>query len=93
MCIATTSIESKVREYLETKALVDELTAEMDDLADQIKSYMDAENADTMQAGANIVTYKEVVTKRIDTTALKKLLGDALDPYFKTIVSRRFQVK
>ena len=38
------------------------------------------------------VTYKQTVSRRVDTTALKKLLGDALDEYTKTVVTRPFKV-
>ena len=38
------------------------------------------------------VTYKETVSRRMDTAALKKILGDALEDYYKTIVTRPFKV-
>ena len=47
---------------------------------------------ETMMAGSYKVTWKETVSRRVDTTALKKVLGDALDEYTKTITTRPFKV-
>ena len=47
----------------------------------------------TMTAGSYVVRYQNVVSQRCDTKELRKLLGDALDPYMKRVESRRFSVK
>ena len=70
--------------------MIEELQAEAEKLKDGIKAYMGDE--ETMLCGAWKVTYRETVSHRVDTTALKKLLGDALEPYYKTIVTRPFKV-
>ncbi|MDO5325231.1 MAG: hypothetical protein Q4G00_00790, partial [Clostridia bacterium] len=59
-------------------------------ITDEIKAYMGDE--ETMVAGPWKVTWKETVSRRMDTTALKKVLGDALDGYYKTIVTRPFKI-
>ena len=48
---------------------------------------------ETMTAGSYVVRYQNVVSQRCDTKELRKLLGDALDPYMKRVESRRFSVK
>lgn len=93
MCNASDQIASKVQDYIEIKAMMDELQLQLDALTDEIKAFMDENEADEMQSGSNLVTYKPVTSKRVDTTALKKLLGDALDPYFKVVTTKRFQVR
>ena len=93
MCKANTAIESKVNELLSLIAMQEDLNAEIEALKDEIKAFMESESAETMTSGDHVVTYKEVVTKRIDTTALKKLLGDALEPYFNKVVTKRFQIR
>ena len=90
MCKATNDIISKVNELMEIRGMIEELEQEAEKLTDDIKAYMADE--ETMIAGCWKVTYKETVSHRLDTTALKKLLGDALEPYFKTIVTRPFRV-
>ena len=90
MCNATNSIITKVNELMELRKMADELNAEMETLIDAIKDYMQDE--ETMMAGSYKVTWKETVSRRIDTTALKKVLGDALDEYTKTVVTRPFKI-
>ena len=90
MCKANNSIVSKVSELMELRKLAEELQNQMDAITDEIKAYMGSE--ETMMAGTYKVTWKETVSRRVDTTALKKILGDALDEYTKTIITRPFKV-
>ena len=90
MCNANNSIISKVEELMELRKLAEELQAQMEAITDEIKQFMGDE--ETMMAGSYKVTWKETVSRRVDTTALKKVLGDALDEYTKTITTRPFKV-
>ena len=90
MCQANNNIISKVEELMELRKMIEGLQAEAEALTDEIKDYMQDE--ETMMAGSYKVTWKETVSRRVDTTALKKLLGDALDEYTKTIITRPFKV-
>jgi len=90
MCNANDSIISKVEELMDLRKLAEELQNQMEVITDEIKSYMGEE--ETMMAGSWKVTWKETVSRRMDTKALKNLLGDALDEYYKTIVTRPFKV-
>ena len=90
MCNANDSIISKVEELMDLRKMAEELQAQMDAITDEIKAYMGTE--ETMMAGSWKVTYKETVSRRIDSKALKQVLGDALDDYYKIIVTRPFKV-
>ena len=90
MCNANDNMVSKVQELMELRKMAEDLQAEMDAITDEIKAYMGEE--ETMMAGSWKVTYKETVSRRMDTKALKKVLGDALEEYYKTIVTRPFKV-
>lgn len=90
MCKATNDILDKVNELMEIRGMVEELQKEAEKLTDDIKAFMGDE--ETMLAGCWKVTYRETVSRRVDTVALKKVLGDALDEYTKTIVTRPFRV-
>ena len=90
MCNATDSIISKVEELMELRKMIEELQNEAEIITDQIKDYMQDE--ETMMAGSYKVTWKTTVSRRVDTAALKKVLGDALDEYTKTITTRPFKV-
>ena len=90
MCKPTTTITAKVEELMELRKMAEELQNQMDAITDDIKAYMGAE--ETMLAGSWKVTWKQTVSRRVDTAALKKVLGDALDEYTKTITTRPFKV-
>ena len=90
MCNANDNIISKVEELMDLRKLAEQFQAEMDAITDEIKAYMGDE--ETMMAGSWKVTYKETVSRRMDTTALKKVLGDALEGYYKTIITRPFKI-
>lgn len=90
MCKANDIIVSKVSDLMDLRNMIEELEAEAEAITDEIKAYMGDE--ETMMAGSWKVTYKETVSRRMDTAALKKVLGDALEGYYKTIVTRPFKV-
>lgn len=90
MCKANESIITKVENLMELRKAIEALQEEAEAITDDIKAYMGSE--ETMMAGSWKVTYKETVSRRMDTTALKKILGDALDDYYKTVITRPFKV-
>ena len=90
MCSANNTIIAKVAELMELRKMIEGLQNEADAITDEIKAYMGVE--ETMMAGSWKVTWKETVSRRVDTAALKKVLGDALDEYTKTITTRPFKV-
>ena len=90
MCKANDNMIEKVSELMEVRKMIEELQNEAEIITDQIKDYMQDE--ETMMAGSYKVTWKTTVSRRVDTAALKKVLGDALDEYTKTITTRPFKV-
>ena len=90
MCKANDSIITKVSDLMELRKMIEDLQTEAEAITDEIKAYMGEE--ETMMAGTWKVTWKETVSRRMDTTALKKVLGDALEGYYKTVVTRPFKV-
>ena len=90
MCKASETIVSKVEELMEIRRMIEDLQTEADAITDEVKAFMGSE--ETMMAGTWKVTWKETVSRRMDTTALKKVLGDALEGYYKTVVTRPFKI-
>ena len=90
MCKANDEIITKVSDLMELNNMIEELQQEAERLKDEIKDFMGSE--ETMMAGCWKVTWRETVSHRLDTTALKKVLGDALEGYYKTITTRPFKV-
>ena len=83
-------MDSKIKELRELRRMADELTAEMESITDSIKRHMDAEGVDTLNGTDWKVTYKDVTSSRLDTTALKKALPDLTAQFTKTTTARRF---
>ena len=90
MCKPNREIENTVSELMEVRKMIEELEAEASALTDTIKAYMGEE--ETMLCGSWKITYKEQVSHRMDTAALKKILGDALEGYYKTVITRPFKI-
>ena len=67
MCNANDNMISKVQELMELRKMAEELQNQMDAITDEIKAYMGDE--ETMMAGSWKVTYKETVSRRMDTKA------------------------
>lgn len=90
MCKADAIITSKVNDLVDLRKMIEELEAEAEAITNEIKAYMKDE--EVMMAGSWRVTWKETISRRVDTASLKRVLGDALDEYTKTIITRPFKV-
>ena len=85
------NMESKVKELMELKRMKEELEAEITAMEDEIKSVMGDE--ETLLAGAFKVDWKTVITSRIDTAALKKVMPEIAERFMKQTTTRRFYVR
>ena len=91
MCKPNETIEKTVSELMEIRAMIEELQTQAEALTDTVKAYMGDE--ETMLVGSWKITYRETVSKRIDSALLKKDLGaDALEGYYKTVITRPFKI-
>ena len=85
------SSRKTAKELMDLKAMQDELQAMIDRLTEEIKEYMGDE--EDMMAGTFLVTYRPVISFRVDTAALKKELPDVAALYSRRVEARRFQIK
>ena len=85
------NMESKVKELMELKRMKEEIEAEIAAAEDEIKAVMGSE--DTLLAGAFKVDWKTVITSRIDTAALKKVMPEIAERFMKQTTTRRFCVR
>ena len=76
-----------IREY---KRMKDELEAEIAAAEDLIKAEMNRTSVYIMTGTDYKITWNEVSSTRLDTTALKRELPDIATRYSKTTTSRRF---
>ena len=85
------NMESKVKELMELRRMKEEIEAEIAAAEDEIKAVMGSE--ETLLAGAFKVDWKTVITSRIDTTALKKMMPEIAERFMKQTTTRRFCVR
>lgn len=80
-----------VKEIRENERLLEELNAMQEALKDKIKQAMLAENVEELAGNDYKITWHNVTSTRLDTTAIKKAFpAEALTPYMKTSSARRF---
>ena len=90
--MSTTEITSKIESIKTLQAMIDELTAEMESVKDEIKAEMTAQGVDEMAVSCFKVRYKEVKTSRFDSTAFKKTHADLYEQYTRQTTSKRFTI-
>ena len=84
------TMQEKIKEIRELMRMKEELEAEITAAQDEIKAQMTAENTYEYRGTDYKVTWNEVTSTRIDTTALKNALPDICARFSKTTTSRRF---
>ena len=85
------NMEAKVKELMELKRMKEEIEAEITAAEDEIKGVMGEE--ETLLAGAFKVDWKTVITSRIDTAALRKVMPEIAERFMKQTTTRRFCVR
>ncbi len=88
--MSTIEMDGKIKELRELRRMAEELQAEIDSLQDTIKAEMTARNVDTLAGTDWRVTWKNVVSNRLDSSALKKELPEIAARFMKQNTVRRF---
>lgn len=88
--MSTQEISSKVQELRELSRMREELDAEITAIQDAIKAQMDAQGVDSLTGSDYKVTWKNVVSSRLDGKALKAALPELAAQYTRQITTRRF---
>ena len=88
--MSISEISTLCTQYQELKRLKEEITAEMDGIADQIKNAMGT--AETVTAGQYKIRYTTVNGSRLDSAALKKALPDIVARFTVATVQKRFTI-
>lgn len=85
-----TEISASVKTIRELKRMREEIEVEIAAEEDRLKEEMNKTNVYTILGDDFKVTYNEVTSTRIDTTALKKALPEVVERFSKTSTTRRF---
>lgn len=84
------NINEIMKELAQYTRMAEEIAATVEGLKDQLKKYMSDNNIDTITGDEHKVTYKEVTSNRIDTTALKQQFPEVAKRFTKTTKTKRF---
>ena len=91
--MATNEMITKIEELKELEALIEEASAEADNIRDSIKAEMVARNIEEMNLGKFIIRFTAVLSSRFDTKRFKEAFGEELyKAYTKEVSSRRFSI-
>lgn len=87
-------IAAKAREIKELKIMLDELTAEITSLEDELKAEMTATATGTEEIITDIfkIRYTTVTSNRFDTKAFKATHAELYQQYTKPTTSKRFSI-
>ena len=85
------NINAVLKELKEYDEMMKALKTEVEKLQSECKEYMIANNIDEVISNDGIkATYREVISKRFDSTAFKKDFADIYSEYSKSTSSMRF---
>ena len=90
--MSANEMTSKVREYKELKAFMEQIASELAALEDDIKAEMTARGTESMDVDVYKVRWTTVNSSRFDTTAFKKAMPELAEQYTRATVSRRFSI-
>ena len=88
--MSITEMECKARELRQLQALIEEAQQEAEALKDAIKAAMG--DSEAVVAGEYKITWKNVTTARIDTSAIKRALPEVAAAFTRETTIRRFCV-
>ena len=85
-------IDNRVKKLMDLDARIDDLKKEADAIRDELKGELSDRGVDEVRTKTFKVSWKDVISSRLDSAALKK--GDPVlyARYLKESVSRRFLI-
>lgn len=88
--MSTSEVISKVRELRELRRMAEELEAEITAIRESIQAHMTASGVEELAGTDWRITWKNVTSNRLDSTALKKELPEIAARFMKQSTARRF---
>lgn len=89
----TTNIKDVIKEIKEYQAMQDELKKQIDELKEEAIEWLDENELDEILTDEGKITYREVISKRFNSTAFKKDFADIYDEYTTQTSNMRFTCK
>lgn len=89
----TTNIKEVIKEIKEYQAMQDELKKQINELKEAAIEWLDENEIDEILTDEGKITYREVISKRFNSTAFKKDFADIYDEYTTKTSNMRFTCK
>lgn len=89
----TTNIKDVIKEIKEYQAMQDELKKQINELKEEAIEWLDENELDEILTDEGKITYREVISKRFNSTAFKKDFADIYDEYTTKTSNIRFTCK
>ena len=89
----TTNIKDVIKEIKEYQAMQDELKKQINELKEEAIEWLDENELDEILTDEGKITYREVISKRFNSTAFKKDFADIYDEYTTKTSNMRFTCK
>lgn len=90
--MSNNELTTKIENIKTLQTMIDELTAEMESVKDEIKAEMTAQGVEEMTVSCFKVRYKEVKSSRFDSAAFKQTHAELYAQYCKPTFSKRFSI-
>ena len=91
--MSNAEINNTVNDLRELRRMKEQLEAEITADEDRLKAHMNENGLYMIEAINAKITWNEVTSTRVDTTALKKAVPDLVERFTKTQTVRRFVVQ
>lgn len=85
-------IENRVKKLQELEAQQKELEAAADAIRAELKADMEEKGLDELKTKNFILRWKEIISNRLDSKALKAALPDVYGQFCRASTSRRFTI-
>lgn len=85
-------LNNRIQKINDLENQIKEMEAQVDAIRDEIKADLTEKQTDEHNTGSFVIRWKEVISSRLDSKALKAALPDVFKTYTKESKCRRFTI-
>lgn len=85
-------LDNRVKKLQDIESRMQELEAQAEAIRAEIKADLESKGEDEHDTGSFIIRWKEIISRRLDSKALKAALPDVFAAYSKESSTRRFSI-
>ncbi len=85
-------LDNRIKKLQALEAQQKELEKQAEEIRAELKADLESKGEEEHDTGNFIIRWKEIITNRLDSKALKKALPDVFAMYSCVITSRRFTI-